>query len=167
MYIMGKSQATAEELAAYVIRKVGASAPKLTCSIYDLARYYIEEGEAEGVRGDIAFCQAIKETGFFRYGNDVSWDQNNFCGLAAVGGGECGASFPDARTGARAHIQHLKGYASTAPLNNPVVDPRYNTLVALGRLGSAQTWPGLNGTWADPGDGYGERIVGIYLDMKG
>jgi hypothetical protein len=160
---LGTSEKTATELANYVLRY--ERNPKLTCTIYELAQYYIEEGAKEGVRGDVAFCQAIKETGWFRYGGDVKYDQNNFCGLGAVGGGAGGAIFENARIGVRAHIQHLKGYATTAPLNQPCVDPRYSGLASAGRLGCAQKWTGLNGTWAIPGDGYGERILAIYENI--
>ena len=57
--IMGKSKATVEQLQTY-IKKVN---PKVTDSVTKLAAIYIAEGEAEGVRGDIAFAQSCLETG--------------------------------------------------------------------------------------------------------
>ena len=58
-----------------------------------------------------------------------------------------GASFADQRTGVRAHIQHLKAYASNAPLFQPVVAPRFH-LVARGVAPSLSK---LMGRWAiDP-----------------
>ncbi|MFW6359808.1 MAG: N-acetylmuramoyl-L-alanine amidase, partial [Chroococcales cyanobacterium] len=78
----------------------------------DIAKIYREEASIEGVNYDIAFCQMCLETGFLRFGSDVSPSQNNFAGLGAIGGGEAGASFPSARIGVRAHVQHLKAYAS-------------------------------------------------------
>ena len=57
--IMGKSKATVEQLQTY-IKKVN---PKVTDSVTKLAAIYITEGEAEGVRGDIAFVQSCLEKG--------------------------------------------------------------------------------------------------------
>ena len=57
--IMGKSKATVEQLQTY-IKKVN---PKVTDSVTKLAAIYITEGEAEGVRGDIAFARAGLGTG--------------------------------------------------------------------------------------------------------
>ena len=37
-----------------------------------------------------------------------------------------GLSFPDECTGIRAHVQHLKAYGSSDPLNGDLVDPRYH-----------------------------------------
>ena len=61
--IMGKSKATVEQLQTY-IKKVN---PKVTDSVTKLAAIYITEGEAEGVRGDIAFVQSCLETGNFTF----------------------------------------------------------------------------------------------------
>jgi len=69
---------------------------------------------------------------------------NNFCGLGAIGPEETGHIFPDPRTGVRAHIQHLQAYASTEPLNQELVDPRYRYV----KRGSSPTIHGLAGTWA-------------------
>ena len=59
--IMGKSKATVEQLQTY-IKKVN---PKVTDSVTKLAAIYITEGEAEGVRGDIAFCTVMLGNGEF------------------------------------------------------------------------------------------------------
>ena len=58
--------------------------PALTVTLEELARLYLVEGAAENVRGDVAFCQAIHETGWFGYGGQVQWWQNNYCGLGAT-----------------------------------------------------------------------------------
>ena len=103
----------------------------------DLPHLYREEGEIEGVNHDIAFCQMCIETGFLRFGNGIEPDQNNFANLGAAiatktnTSSTSGASFPDQRTGVRAHIQHLKAYGSTAPLFQATVAPRFH-LVARG-----------------------------------
>lgn len=90
-----------------------------------LAQIYIEECNAEGIRAEVAFAQAMKETGFLRYGGDVKINQYNFAGLGATGNGNPGNSFSSVREGVRAQIQHLKAYANNEALNNPSVDNRF------------------------------------------
>lgn len=161
--IMGKAQATAQQMALFCRSK--NSAPQLTsCSLEQLAEMFIEEGEAEGVRGDVAFAQSLHETGYFKFGGIVLPSQNNYAGIGALNGNATGqaASFPDPRTGVRAQIQHLKAYASTETLVNACVDPRFS-LVARGVapyvewLGAADNPQGRG--WAVPGAGYGANIV--------
>ena len=161
--IMGKAQATAQQMALFCRSK--NSTPQLTsCSLEQLAEMFIEEGEAEGVRGDVAFAQSLHETGYFKFGGIVLPTQNNYAGIGALNGNATGqaASFPDPRTGVRAQIQHLKAYASTEALVNECVDPRFS-LVARGVapyvewLGAADNPQGRG--WAVPGAGYGANIV--------
>jgi N-acetylmuramoyl-L-alanine amidase len=161
--IMGKAQVTAQQMALFCRSK--NSTPQLTsCSLEQLAEMFIEEGEAEGVRGDVAFAQSLHETGYFKFGGIVLPTQNNYAGIGALNGNATGqaASFPDPRTGVRAQIQHLKAYASTEALVNECVDPRFS-LVARGVapyvewLGAADNPQGRG--WAVPGAGYGANIV--------
>ena len=161
--IMGKAQATAQQMALFCRSK--NSTPQLTsCSLEQLAEMFIEEGEAEGVRGDVAFAQSLHETGYFKFGGIVLPTQNNYAGIGALNGNATGqaASFPDPRTGVRAQIQHLKAYASTEALVNECVDPRFS-LVARGVapyvewLGAADNPQGRG--WAVPGAGYGANTV--------
>ena len=95
-------------------------------TITEFCQIYIEEAKAEGVKAEVAFTQAMLETGFLKFGGDVKPDQYNFAGLGATGGGVAGNSFKDVRTGIRAQIQHLKCYASTEGLKNACVDPRWS-----------------------------------------
>ena len=48
-----------------------------------LAVYFIAEGAAEGVAGDVAFIQSIVETGWFRFGGVIPPSASNFAGLGA------------------------------------------------------------------------------------
>lgn len=161
--IMGKAQATASQMAAFCLSK-NASPQLPSCTVEELARMFIEEGETEGVRGDVAFAQSLHETGYFKYGGIVTPEMNNFAGIGALNGNATGqaASFPDPRTGVRAQIQHLKAYASTEALANACVDPRFS-LVARGVapyvewLGAADNPQGRG--WAVPGAGYGANVV--------
>lgn len=125
-------------------------------SIESIVNYFWEEGAAEGVRPDVVFAQSLHETGNFQFGGDVIPEQYNFAGLGTTGGGVRGNYFPNARTGIRAQVQHLKAYASTAPLNQTCVDQRFN----LVSRGCAPTLSGLSGKWAVPGYGFenGRRV---------
>ena len=161
--IMGTAQATAQQMTLFSRSK--NPAPQLTsCTLEQLAEIFLEEGKAEGVRGDIAFAQSLKETGFFKYGGIVLPSQNNYAGIGALNGNGKGqaATFPDPRTGVRAQIQHLKAYASTEPLVNGCVDPRFH-LVKRGSapwvewLGAADNPDGKG--WAVPGKGYGAGVL--------
>lgn len=138
---------------------------KLQTDLITLAALFLEEGIDQGVRGDIAFCQSIKETGWFRYGGQVLPEQNNYAGIGATNNSPVGkgAWFESPRIGVRAQIQHLYAYAvKGGDLVYPCVDPRFN-LVTRGAAGNA--WTGLNGRWAVPGDGYGESILSIWEEM--
>ena len=120
--IMGKAKATAGQMASY-LKKKNPSVPQ---SVLDMIPLYISEGEAEGVRGDIAFAQSCLETGNFTFsGSAVTLSQNNFCGLGVTQRGKTGLSFESAQLGIRAQIQHLKAYASTDKLRNALADPRF------------------------------------------
>ncbi|MCQ6274847.1 N-acetylmuramoyl-L-alanine amidase [Bacillus sp. V3B] len=129
----------------------------------ELGIYYLTFGEYYGIRGDVAFAQAMLETDYLRFTGVVQPAQNNFCGLGATGPDNPGASFDTPREGVLAHIQHLYAYATTNPLPNqyPLVDPRFDYV----QRGSATTWIGLNGKWAVPGDTYGQSILNMYGRM--
>ncbi|WP_315436674.1 glucosaminidase domain-containing protein [uncultured Selenomonas sp.] len=159
--IAGEAVATEEQMLSYLLRR--NPKPKLTGTPEELVHTYYEEAEHEGVRADVALAQAFKETGFFAYGGDVDWKQNNFCGLGATGGGAKGLSFPNIRTGARAHIQHLLAYSRTERPRVAIVDPRYD-LIRTNRpdiYGQLTRWTQLNGVWAVPGKNYGQEILMI------
>lgn len=150
--IMGTSVATYTQMLKYLKSK-NPSAP-------DYIQIYLNEGAAEGVRGDVAFAQSCLETGFWKFGGDVSADQNNFAGIGATGGGVKGNYFSTPQEGIRAQIQHLKAYASTQNLNNKCVDPRFDYVTR----GSAITIGGLAGKWAASG-GYNMSIVSVLNDI--
>lgn len=161
--IMGEAHATAQQMALFCRSK--NAEPKLTsCTLEQLAEIFLAEGKAEGVRGDVAFAQSLHETGYFKFGGIVLPSQNNYAGIGALNGNATGqaATFPDPRTGVRAQIQHLKAYASTEPLVNTCVDPRFS-LVTRGSapyvewLGAADNPNGKG--WAVPGSGYGANVV--------
>ena len=158
--IMGKAVATAEQMAAYLKKKN----PSVAQSVLDMIPLYLSEGEAEGVRGDIAFAQSCLETGNFTFsGSAVSLKQNNFCGLGVTQRGRAGLSFGSPQLGIRAQVQHLKAYASTDKLRNEKVNPRFRYVTRgcapyVEWLGQKENPQGKG--WA-AGEKYGEKILSI------
>ncbi len=140
---------------------------RATVPMAELARYYVEEGSSENIRGDIAFAQSILETGGFRFpdGGQVAPSDNNFAGIGACDSCASGRSYPSARIGVRAQMQLLRVYAQpglrNSMLGNPAVDPRLDTHYLKGKV---QTWAGLTGTWATA-RAYGDRIIEIFSEM--
>ena len=161
--IMGKSVLTAQQMADFVKEKNLENNRLEGISVQGLAETYLEEGEIEGIRGDVAFAQALKETGYFKYGGDVKPDQNNYTGIGTIGKGIKGNYFNTPVEGVRVQIQHLKAYSSTLKLNNPLIDPRFKYV----KRGSAKTWSQLHGKWAmQRGGNYGDEILSIYNEMS-
>lgn len=129
----------------------------------DFVQMYIDEGKAEGVRPEIAFAQMLVETGYLRFGGQVSISQFNFAGIGATDGGAAGQSFAadygdnsnGIRMGIRAQIQHLKAYASSENLVNACVDPRFHlvTRSSATRIGDLG-----NGKWATD-SAYAGKII--------
>ena len=158
--IMGKAVATADQMKAY-LKKKNSAVPQ---SVLNMIPLYLSEGEAEGVRGDIAFAQSCLETGNFTFsGSAVTLSQNNFCGLGVTQRGKTGLSFGSPQLGIRAQVQHLKAYASTDKLRNALADPRFRYVKRgcasyVEWLGQKENPQGKG--WA-AGAKYGEKILTI------
>ena len=157
--ILGTPLASPEQCVRYLLSQ--NPAPAISVSPEELVSYYFEEGRREGIRPDVAFAQAMKETGFFRYGGTVTADQNNYCGLGTTSAVVKGAYFPSSQLGVRAHIQHLLAYASTRKPAEPVVDPRYELVRGTYGTNTLNRWEDLNGRWAVPGNSYGQSILSM------
>jgi Mannosyl-glycoprotein endo-beta-N-acetylglucosaminidase len=168
--VMGQSSMSWEQIAGFFWANQPPGSPCLSVSIEELAGFFVWEGNVENVRGDIAFAQSLAETGWFRYGGQVQCWQNNYGGLGAIDGGAQGASFPDANTGVRAQIQHLRAYADSSatscsqpPLHTPCADPRFS---AVQPKGKAPTWNQMgNGNWATSPN-YASNVINMYNRMR-
>jgi Mannosyl-glycoprotein endo-beta-N-acetylglucosaminidase len=170
--VLGQSQLSPDQLVGWYAAT--GTTPRLAgTTIAELAALYIEEGQTENVRGDVAFGQAYLETGGFTHGGD----DNNYAGLGACDTCTSQRRFPTARDGVRAQIQHLRNYADktsrAATLHNPpspwwygqdpaVAARNYDTFFAKGW---APTWQLMgHGNWAtDPN--YATKILAIYQRM--
>jgi hypothetical protein len=154
--IMGDSVFNPEELAEWFRQRDVAS--RAAAPIEDLARFYIEEGEIEGVRGDMAFAQAVLETGSFTNADTIRF--NNYAGIGHCDSCPSGFAFESPQIGVRGQIQHVKSYANRdAEFANPLVDKRLR-----GPSGCCATWAELTGVYATDTN-YGPKILSIYQLM--
>ena len=171
--IEGNTEVTVDQMIAYfkaskktypedVMGKGGAA------TIRDFCQIYYEEAVAEGIKAEVAFVQAMKETGWLQFTGVVKAEQYNFAGMGATGNGVSGESFKDVREGVRAQIQHLKAYGSTKSLNQTCVDNRFKYV----ERGSAiyVEWLSIPNNpkkkgWA-AANGYGVDIVKMIQKMK-
>lgn len=129
--------------------------------VMKISSIYIEESEAESINSDIAFAQMCLETGFLSFKGLVKEDMNNFCGLGAIDINNTGITFENEILGIRAHIQHLKAYASKIPLKNECVDPRYKYVNPKGKATKIKH---LAGRWASDPE-YSNKIQNILNRM--
>lgn len=132
--------------------------------IKKFAQLYIDEAAMEKINSDVAFAQMCLETGYLTFGNLVTPDMHNYCGLGSTGKDNPGERFATPQLGVRAHIQHLQAYATTEdkPLNNELVDPRYNWVHKTKYI---ETIDQLAGTWAMDPD-YGIKLERILTRME-
>ena len=141
-------------------------------TITELADLYVDEGKAEHVRPELAFVQAILETGSF--GNAID---NNFAGIGACDSCTGQIPFATPRDGVRGQIQMLRNYADpssrAATLANPPSAPiygsdpgraanAYDTFFAKGRT---PTWNLMgDGNWATDPD-YSPKVLTLYFQL--
>ncbi|HZP30946.1 MAG TPA: glucosaminidase domain-containing protein [Acidimicrobiia bacterium] len=169
--VMGTPHVTATQMVAWFSARTShASGWKVAEWPPTVALRYIEEGAAEHVAGDVAFVQAVLETGWFRFDDStVPPSYNNFAGIGATDVNPMPAQFATVQDGIRAQIQHLRAYADTTattctspPLHNPCVDPRFDLVSPKGK---APSWKQFgNGNWATDTD-YAAKIWNLYRDL--
>lgn len=140
-------------------------------TISEFCDLYIAECNKLNIKPEVAFCQAMKETNFLKFGGDVKISQYNFAGLGATGNSESGATFRSIEEGIRAHVQHLYAYtdknASENNLGAACVDPRFKYVTKgcapyVEWLGQKENpIPGQG--WATA-EGYGYSIINDYMN---
>jgi hypothetical protein len=169
--VMGPTILTATQMAGWW-RTQGYSFRVPGMTIESVAQLFVEEGQAEYIRGDLAFAQSIVETGGFR-----AAPNNNFAGLGWCDSCSTGRQFPTARDGIRAQVQHLKNYADSTSRasglayppspywygSNPTTARRnFDTFFAKGW---APTWNDMGkGNWATD-RAYSGKVLRVYADM--
>lgn len=156
--ILGQGQLQANQMLAFVLYNTPTRDKTYINYIKRIIMYYINEANRERVNYDIAFAQMLHETNYLRYTGQVRREQYNFAGIGTVSNENEGIWFATEPIGVRAHIQHLKGYATRQPLRSDLVDPRYPILERMDLLGSSPLVSTLTGRWAsDPK--YSKRIL--------
>ena len=151
--LIGMPRLNAEDLAGWF--RSTTYSPRVSTPIEDYAKWFIDEGNAEGMRGDIAFAQAVLETGGFA--NNDTLLANNFSGIGHCDTCASGWKFPSPEMGVRAQIQLLKTYAVRKPVfAHDLVNAHLH-----GPAGCCPTWGDLTTVWAtDPT--YAPKVMLIY-----
>jgi len=130
----------------------------------DIAPVYWNYGELTGIRPEVLYAQAAKETAFGRFGGAVTPDQNNWAGIKIRrpqgDRREDHESFSTPEEGVRAHFNHISAYVGFDPIGQP--HPRFELVKGLPWAGTVQDVEELSGKWA-PGTSYGFDIVSKYL----
>ncbi len=165
--VMAGDRYTAAEMGEWFRSKHISGAKLTVAEVTQLAQLFIDEGRAEGVTGDLAFIQAVLETGWFRFSTRMPVHHNNFSGIGAVDSGSSSAAFPSRRIGVRAQIQHLRAYSDptvrVATLHHPLVDPRFHLVSPKGK---APQWTQYGrGIWATDPD-YAGKLARLHADLR-
>ena len=130
----------------------------------DIADIYWEYGELTGIRPEILYAQAAKETGFGKYGGRVLPEQNNWAGIKVKGatGDETydHETFQTPEDGVRAHFNHMSAYIGTKPYGEP--HGRYHSVKTMPWAGTVKLLEELGGKWC-PDLYYGYSINYNYL----
>jgi Mannosyl-glycoprotein endo-beta-N-acetylglucosaminidase len=201
--IMGPSELTAAQIVNYLCNSPQLGSTHAYCTSVSaggswkpeitplqMAQLYIDEGNLVDVRGDIAFCQSILETGWFRWTNSP-WPEpvgaadngiwpgyvlaldHNYAGLGAYNGSHVYMRTSTPQLGVRAQLQHLRNYADAASTVNNLgapFEPRIgygpSQFASFRYKGQAPTWVQLNGKWAVPGTTYAQGFLNICNNIR-
>ncbi len=130
----------------------------------DIADIYWKYGEITGIRPEVLYAQAAKETGYGKYGGRVLPEQNNWAGIktATAKGDETydHESFATPDDGVRAHFNHMSAYLGLEPVGEP--HGRYHVACRTAWAGTVKTVEELGNKWA-PEHTYGYSLVAKYL----
>lgn len=131
----------------------------------DIADLYWQYGEITGIRPDILYAQAAKETGYGKYGGAVKPEQNNWAGIKKYGAiGDAPEDHEDFLTpedGVRGHFNHMSAYIGLEPIGEP--HGRYNSVKTISWAGTVKNLEELGGKWC-PDLYYGYSILHDYVE---
>lgn len=152
--MIGESQVSLEQAKKWA-QKNGAHQ-----RFVDIADYYWKYGEITGIRPEILYGQAAKETAYGKYIGQVKPEQNNWAGIKIknpVGDRpEDHETFATPEDGVRAHFNHVSQYVGIDPVGEP--HDRYYVLNTVAWRGTVKNVEQLGGKWA-PDVTYGYNIV--------
>lgn len=157
--LLGEPQVTVEEAKAWA-KRMGAAD-----RFIDIADTYWEYGEITGIRPEILYAQAAKETGYGKYGGAVLPEQNNWAGIktkTATGDRtEDHETFATPEDGVRGHFNHISAYIGLEPIGEP--HGRYYSVKSIKWAGTVKTLEELGGKWC-PDLYYGFSILHRYIE---
>jgi len=139
-FIEGKGSLDKSKIIAYIKSRNSAINE---AALDTLISVYLQEAAIENINHDIAVAQMLYATSFLKGGKFVS--AHNYGGLLELP--TWNGCFANMTDGVRAHIQHIKGYASVTMNNSQIIDPRYYLLVNLNYLGTVKTFDQLYEKW--------------------
>lgn len=158
-FLVGEPEVSLEEAKAWAER-MGAHQ-----RFIDIADIYWKYGEITGIRPDILYAQAAKETGYGKYGGAVIPEQNNWAGIktkSAIGDRmEDHETFETPDDGVRGHFNHMSAYIGLEPVGEP--HGRYFSVKSIKWAGTVRTLEELGGKWC-PDLYYGYSILHRYIE---
>lgn len=159
--IMGESQVTLKQAQAWAKAK-GAEERYI-----DIAPAYWYYGELFGIRPEVMYAQAAKETGYGRYTGAVLPEMNNWAGIKIKNPVEEKAedheTFETPEDGVRAHYNHMCAYVGVEPIGE--VHDRYYVVKTNDWAGTVKYVEELGGKWF-AGIYYGYQILDLVENMK-
>ncbi|MCC3373842.1 hypothetical protein [Cohnella sp. REN36] len=148
--ILGLARCSAEEMRAYIHRR-NPAAP-------EVEELYLRIGERYGVRGDVAYCQAVYETKAWA----ATPAPSSLRRAGWIGSATSAGPGYDTEAAVEEQIVRLRRFAES-----------FTALpIAAGDEGAANEvrtrepcWEDLNGVWRVPGTRYGQDVVAIWRKM--
>lgn len=132
----------------------------------EVATYYWKYGELTGIRPEVLYAQAGKETGFGKYGGRVLPEMNNWAGIKKYGATgdetEDHEFFETPEDGVRGHFNHMSAYVGVEPIGEP--HGRYKSVRSLSWAGTVKYVEELGGKWC-PDVEYGKMLVSLVDEM--
>lgn len=159
--ITGDAEVTAEQAQKWA-RDKGAHE-----RFIDIAPLYWEYGKLMGIRPEIMYAQAGKETAYGNYGGAVLPEMNNWAGIKIKkptgDKTEDHETFATPEDGVRGHYNHMGAYVGLAPIGEP--HERYYVVKTIAWAGTVKYAEQLGGRWC-PDINYGYDILKMIENMK-
>ncbi|GHU02575.1 hypothetical protein FACS1894147_04730 [Spirochaetia bacterium] len=162
--ILSRGTLSKEQLETFLLVHNPALADRMTY-VSALVTAYINYANRDGVNYEIAFAQMCYHTRYLSFERipELSW-AFNYAEIMFPGSRTQMYPFNSIEEGVMAHIQHLKGYATSTPPMSVIVDPRYSLIRQTHGLGVSPTLAGLEGRWSLD-KGYARIIQNILTDL--
>ena len=159
--IFGESEVTVEQAARWATACGGTEA------YVNAAPIYWQYGEILGIRPDVMYAQAGKETGYGKYGGAVLPEMNNWAGIKIKNpqgdATEDHEAFETQEDGIRAHFNHMCAYVGLEPVGE--VHDRYYVVLTTEWAGRIAYVEQLGGRWC-PDINYGYNIIKMLSEMQ-